>query len=292
MKISNLQIPDYELIYNSNPANFVIRTMDEIEKEKSGKDDFPHRHNYYTIVFIEDAIGIHNIDYKSYEITPSVIFFIHPEQVHHIEVKGFPKGYAILFTEEFLNRYGIGCKFIDNIKLFTTCDENPPIKMRPNEFKHIHSILRSIYKEFHLENSFKYDAIGALLKYFLIECNRIVPQKHLERIPQYHDNDLVYQFKKLVEEHFKQEHKVSFYSGKLFVTPKHLNGVIKSSIGVTAKEYIINRIIMESKRIAQFSNNSMKEIAYQLGFTDPAHFSKLFKSSSGQTFTQFQNSIN
>ena len=54
---------------------------------------------------------------------------------------------------------------------------------------------------------------------------------------------------------------------------------------------ILNRIMLEAKRFATYSETSVKEVAYNLGFEDPAHFSKLFKNQEGLGFTEFRASI-
>jgi AraC-like DNA-binding protein len=58
--------------------------------------------------------------------------------------------------------------------------------------------------------------------------------------------------------------------------------------GFTASYHIQQRIVLEAKRRAIFNGDSMKQIAYCLGFCDPAHFSKYFKNSSGTNFTDFK----
>jgi AraC-like DNA-binding protein len=63
---------------------------------------------------------------------------------------------------------------------------------------------------------------------------------------------------------------------------------VREVSGFTASYHIQQRIILEAKRRAIFEGNSLKEIAYGLGFCDPAHFSKYFKNSAGRNFTDFR----
>ncbi len=74
----------------------------------------------------------------------------------------------------------------------------------------------------------------------------------------------------------------------LFVTPNYLNEIIKKITGYSAGYHIRQRITLEAKRMALYSDNSMKEIAYNLGFLDCAHFSKFFKTITGSNFTEFK----
>ncbi|NJO90517.1 MAG: AraC family transcriptional regulator [Chloroflexia bacterium] len=72
------------------------------------------------------------------------------------------------------------------------------------------------------------------------------------------------------------------------MSPDYLNSVIKSGVGKTAKELIQQRIILESKRYGLHTQLTTKEIAYKLGFEDPSHFSRFFKTSEGISFAQFR----
>ena len=80
------------------------------------------------------------------------------------------------------------------------------------------------------------------------------------------------------------------YAAKLFVSPSYLNSVVKKNSGCSASYHIRGRIVREAKRQAMFGEMNMKEIAYHLGFSNSAHFSKFFKTIAGQTFSDFKQS--
>ena len=99
---------------------------------------------------------------------------------------------------------------------------------------------------------------------------------------------LVQRFKGLVEQHFSEWHQVQDYAKELNVSPGYLNEVISSAIQKPAKEYIQNRLILETKRLSLFTSKSNKEIGYELGFDDPSHFSKFFKTFTGNSIGEFR----
>jgi AraC-like DNA-binding protein len=289
--LNDFQIPNYHLTQNGEIVQFSIRTMEEIDEAADGQSNVPHRHNYYTIIWVHEAYGVHHIDFRDYNVEPDTIFFIHPQQVHQLEIERNPKGVVILFTCDFLMSHGIREDFISNLNLFLTCDENPPIPV-PRESKPVlQHITDNIFNEFKSDNVFRFEAISAQLNLFLIECNRISNLTRVATQPDFHNHTLIKEFKKLVEQNFRSQHKVSYYSEQLHITAKHLNEVIKASIGRTAKEYILDRILLEAKRTAHFTDLSSKQIAFQLGFNDPAHFSKLFKKCQGISFTEYKAQI-
>jgi AraC-like DNA-binding protein len=99
---------------------------------------------------------------------------------------------------------------------------------------------------------------------------------------------MVQRFKNLVETRYQQWHQVRDYAGALNVSPNYLNEVIKSNIGVSAKDFIQNRLLLEAKRMAVFTGKSIKETAYDLGFEDPSYFSKFFRAGTGQSIIEFK----
>ncbi len=88
-----------------------------------------------------------------------------------------------------------------------------------------------------------------------------------------------------------RSHQVKDYAEILNVTPNYLNEVIRTSINIPAKEFIQNRLILEAKRMVVFTDKSSKEIGFELGFDDPSHFSKFFKSNAGQSLQEFRESL-
>jgi len=286
------KIYSLELVYNGTPMPFVIKTMEEIDRQLGGIADNPHRHNYYTVIWSFTATGKHIIDFKEYPILPHHIFFVSPEQVHQIITNPDPAGYVILFTPEFLKKNSIREDFISNLKLFQKGDETPPLPLTEPMIRSLNFFAASMFAAFRSENDFRFETIGAYLKLFLIECNghcSLSPQADTQTIEV--SKILVSNFKQLVEMHYKTWHQVKEYADNLNVTPNYLNEVIKSSIHTSAKDYIQDRINLEAKRMAVFTSKSIKEIGYELGFDDPSHFSKFFKSHARQSIRQFRESI-
>ena len=93
----------------------------------------------------------------------------------------------------------------------------------------------------------------------------------------------------LVEEHFRKERQLSFYAGKLAMTPDRLNDHVKRAAGVTAGHLIRQRVLTEAKRQLVFTNQPIHEIAYDLTFADPSHFARFFRKQTGTTPQAFRD---
>ncbi|GAA4177934.1 MULTISPECIES: helix-turn-helix domain-containing protein [Sphingobacterium] len=101
--------------------------------------------------------------------------------------------------------------------------------------------------------------------------------------------DLIRKFNLLLECNFKTEHEVRFYAGELNKSPKTLANVFSLLKFPSPSSLIQKRIMLEAKRYLNYTDRSAKEIAYQLGFISPAHFSRFFKQHAGDTISAFRD---
>jgi AraC family transcriptional regulator, transcriptional activator of pobA len=285
-------IPSQVLMHNSEKVFFAFRTMEENHIRANGKPDVPHRHEFYTILLVRNACGTHVVDYTDFYMKPGTVFLLSPGQVHQVISNCEPSGDIIMFNDEFLDRNYVNHDFISNLELFSENTTTPPLYLPDEAVAKLSEIAAQIKTAFEGDSSFKFDIIASYLKLFLIECNtHALPSKSNNPQTIQTGRLLIKQFKALLEEKFRVWHKVNEYADKLSITPDYLNNIVKDSVGKTAKEMILSRIVLEAKRLGLHSGSTSKEIAYSLGFDDPSHFSKLFKNESGQSFTEFRTDL-
>lgn len=268
--------------------SFEIQRMEDIYEQAGGKTDHPHRHDYFTILLVESAKGIHKIDFKDYSLQTFQAFFIYPGQVHQVLTTSKPSGWAITFTSDFMIENGVNEGFIADINLFRTAESNLPLELTKKQFKGVNTYCHSMQNCLKEGDKFRFEAASAYLKLFLIDCNRACTILDDAIFLANASTDLLKRFKALVKLSYAKEHKVANYANKLNITADHLNKVVKSSLGISAKEYIQQEILVEAKRLLIFSDITFKEIAYALGFNDPAYFSNFFKKSTGESLSSFK----
>lgn len=281
-----------DLVDGNIPVPFLITRFEDYPGEYGGIHEDPHRHNYYSIIWSFSATGKHIIDFISYTIVPGDLFFVNPRQVHQVITDPEPTGMIILFTPEFLQQNSIRENFISGLRLFADRHESPPLKVSDQMDRNLKYFSDEMLRAYRSDDEMKYERIGAYLKLFLIECNAsctLPLETNTQRLEV--GRSIVQRFKDLVEKHYQEWHQVKEYAAELNVTPGYLNEVLTASIHCSAKDYISDRLILEAKRIVLFTGNSGKEIGYSLGFEDPAHFSKFFKSSTGLTLQEFRATI-
>lgn len=282
----------FEDTYTKDPYFNIEHIEDEVP-HKDLKHFSPHSHNYYVIIFIEKGEGKHFIDFNYYSIQPKSIFFISPNQVHQISETKSNKGFVISFNEEFLIKSDISNHFFQNINLFKSFDDTPPLKPSDKIFMKLKTYCTQMQDCFSQTSSFKHDALGSFVRLFLIDCNNICDlNKDITNQVMNSSIVTVRNFKNLVEQHYKTLHQAASYSEKLHISTNYLNKLVKNRLNSTTKDYILNRIILEVKRMLLNSNFTVKEISYELGFKEPAHLSNVFKNHTGLSIIEYRTQKN
>ncbi|MEI8271517.1 MAG: helix-turn-helix transcriptional regulator [Paludibacter sp.] len=270
-------------------SDFALKRMDDIYRSTHGAPDVPHRHDYYSIVFIENGEGVHIVDFTEYKIEDHTIYFIQPGQMHQVIFTTEPVGWVITFTEQFLISNSISEKMINDIYLFNDYGQSPPLPIYERDLPVYKSLIEQMNFFSSSLESYTLEAVGSLLKLFLIQSNNHC-SLHKSDNPQLLEtsNYLLRAFKQSLNKHYAKAHMVSDYADELSVTADYLNKTVKNITGKSAKEHIQAKLIIEAKRSLLFSNISGKELSYELGFEESAHFNNFFKKITGQTPTEFR----
>lgn len=154
------------------------------------------------------------------------------------------------------------------------------------KFKILHQVFLD---ELETKDNIQAEMLRMLMARFIIKCTRLLKAK--EGITETAKNskiELLRQFNFLVEQHFKTEHSVGFYAGKLFESPKTLSNNF-AKLNRSPLQIIHERIVLEAKRLLVYTDKTAKEIAYEVGFEDASHLSRLFKKYTAMSPSDFKN---
>lgn len=136
-------------------------------------------------------------------------------------------------------------------------------------------------EEFETRDHIQGEMLRTILKRILIKSTRLVKDRMPEPNIKNQELDIVRQYHILVEKHFRQKHQVQEYAEMLFKSPKTLSNLFRKTGSKSPLKVINERIILEAKRLLIYSDKTAEEIAYELGYTEPTHFSKFFKNQVG-----------
>ncbi|MCT4637597.1 MAG: AraC family transcriptional regulator [Bacteroidales bacterium] len=244
-----------------------------------------HRHDYYHIMFVSRGNGEHSIDFKTYDIKPNSIFFVSPGQVHSLVIDKNVDGYVVSFDSEFFTLNNTVQKLID-FPFFHSINNDPVLYLsRANET--IQNLLDDMYNEYRADEKGKENVLRALIEILLIRSSRMYSQPVINEAPTH----LTFQLRKLealIDTHFKEYKLLNDYADMMYISAKHLNSLCKKGLNKTVTNLIHERTLTEAKRLLLFTDNTISEIAFELGFTDKSYFMRFFKKSTKLTADSFR----
>lgn len=269
---------------NEIHREFYVNTFKEHLKSHSFVEE-PHRHDSYLMVFFTNGSGIHEIDFDRFEIKKGSLFVLQPGQMHHWSLSEDIEGFVIIFSQELYNLY-FGQKNINDYNFYHSIHNRPEMLFETAEIPKILPYFNLLIEENSGQNNLKLDKMLNLLDCIHIEISRKYSETYSHKTHSY--NIKISAFEKLLEEHFKKEKLPSFYAYKLNITLKHLNRICNEILQKTATEVIMDRVVLEIKRMLTDKQLAVNEVATAIGYDDYSYFSRVFKKQTGVSPTAFR----
>ncbi|MCF8254898.1 MAG: AraC family transcriptional regulator [Bacteroidia bacterium] len=248
----------------------------------------PHRKANYFFVFIENGSLTHKVDLNDLTITNGQLFFVLPNQIHSVP-KQKTEGmvyFKMSFDQNCLSLLPKQFSFLINPLSSQTISFDIDSKQR------VKALFEILNKILHSEKEQKdAEIILAYLNSLLTELNNSYFKSVTKEKSEPNKLSKYIEFKIAVESHLTEQYSINTIAKNLSITTNNLYLIVKEFSGVSPKEFITNRLVLEAQRKLFYSETSVKELAYELGFSDPDYFSKLFKKNTGKSVTQFLESI-
>ena len=167
--------------------------------------------------------------------------------------------------------------------------QNLPIITIPKEQKRKFNTLYEVFEdEFSTPDKIQGDMLQMLLKRLVIIATRLAKEQQISKKLNNEQIDIIRKYNVLVDTHYKTLRKVSDYANLLFKSPKTLSNLFAIYNQKSPQQIILDRIALESKRLINYTEKQNQEIAYELGFNDPAHFSRFFKKMTSFSPSQYR----
>lgn len=238
------------------------------------------KQGYYKIIWCKgDAIDI-IVDGYHVTLEKNQVLFTTPVNV--VEIPANNSGLiSFIFNKEFYCVYTNDSEVSCAGLLFYGANHAPIVTLNETEQKSFDSMLFLFQEEFETQDNIQGEMLRTLLKRMLIKSTRLIRNDQPEQNMSDKQVDLIRKFNMLVELHFKQKHQVADYADLLFKSPKTLSNFFKKHNVPSPLKTINERIALEAKRLLRYSDKTAEEIAYELGYSEPSHFSKFFKKQEG-----------
>jgi AraC-like DNA-binding protein len=181
----------------------------------------------------------------------------------------------------------VSCKGL----LFFGANQLPVITIEEESIEKLQLLYKMFLLEMKSEDRLQLEMLQMMLKRLLILCTRIYKASNLDKLSEESKIDLVREFNFLVEQHFRELHEVSGYADLLHKSPKTLSNLFAKFAEKTPLQYIQDRRLLEAKRLLRYSDKTVQEIAYEIGFKDLQTFSRFFKKKETVSPSEFKEKI-
>jgi AraC-like DNA-binding protein len=286
-----VMVTQYDFFKTKYGEELLIDLIDLEDLEKYITLTPTQRLTYYDITVITDGAGTFSIDHYEHAIKQGSVFFTSPGQVRKWNIAAVPKGYALIFEEEFLCTFFNDKQFVQNLPFFNCHNGLPVLQLEASDYAQVVALLLNIKNEISGFKNADEHILRALLYQALVWLGRKFgltnPSSQKKPINRY-----VSRFIQLVNICHRQHRSVDHYARELNITSGHLNSVVKDYFGVNAKKYILNRNMLEAKRILKYTDLNIGEIAFELNYESTTYFIKAFKEHTGMTPLYFRKHAN
>ena len=248
----------------------------------------PHRHNFFATMLFTNGSGTHSIDFKTYDVRPGSVFMMAPGQIHHWELSSDTDGWIFFHTQEFYELRYVDERLSD-YRFFSHVTDLQSAVLASEQSSEIASLIAKMAQSDVTATVMRDRYIISLIAqvYILLSVFTQKEQDEIANISSGYATKFR-AFEKLLESNFRKEKSPEKYASLLSMSAKHLNRINKSMVDMSTSDIIIERVLLEARRMLIYSGLPLHEIALDLGFEDYAYFSKLFKKKTGLTPSRFK----
>lgn len=258
---------------------FSVIRINELIKRNNFSRQFSTLEFYCIYIFMEDMdVEVENIPYS---ITSGHIAFLGPQkQIVFSEERG-ANVLCISFSSCFYERSSKDSLFL-NSQLFFNYHTDFFIAPFTNT-EHMRVIFMQHMETFRLKDENLYvSAAHNAIERLILDALLYVPSDEIRKDVKFDYLHYVNRFKILLQRDYKKEKKVAHYASELNITARRLSEMTEYVLGKTAKSIIIEKVISEFKKALNFTNFTISEISYDLGFSDEGNFSNFVKKHTGK----------
>lgn len=251
----------------------------------------PHRNTYQAVIWINKGSGSHLIDDQFFDVEPHTFMLVSKGQIHAFNPGKDTVGWAVRFSDSFLN--STTYHEIYKYSLFNNITVNSVLRVDAEDRPMFEALMAQLQREFDKDNEYGRDIIlQRILEVLIIKLEQLKRRQFATQFNVDHAAYLIFQqFNFELENHFNTIHDVTSYAARLNISSRKLSEILKLFLGKPASRVIQERLVVEAKRYLRYTGKSVKEIGFELGFSDSSYFSKVFKKVAGKAPQAFRSDV-
>lgn len=251
--------------------------------------------DFYKIAY-KNSIGKAKYGQQHYDFGEGGLVFTAPGQLFEKPKSNKSKGCILLVHPDFFLSYSLDKKIKQYGFFSYAADE--ALQLSEKEKETIFSVFKIIDEELNSRvDDFSQDVIISQIELLLNYSSRFYKRQFITY--KAINDDLIQQFETVLNFYFNSDDElqngmpsVQQVAEQVHVSANYLSDLLRSLTGLNTQQHIHNRLIETAKGILSTTNLSVSEIAYHLGFDYPQSFTRLFKSKTKLTPSEFRQSFN
>ncbi|SIP93401.1 4-hydroxyphenylacetate catabolism regulatory protein HpaA [Marinobacterium stanieri] len=280
---------DYDRRYLDAPIHYdVLENLADFY----GRDMPVHRHaQYLQMHYIDRGEISFHIDDRIYHAEGPALLLTPPSVPHSFLTENSARGHVLTIHQSLawqLLRDGLQEEMDTEFNRGLCIVRDELEDDQRQQWPLITQTLRNIKVEWYRERLAKRLTLHTLVRLLLIQISRLSPKEAETTSLNNDDLRIFRRFSDLIEEHYREHLHLPEYTRELGISESRLHQICQKVSNRSPKKLIHDRIIQETKRLLVFTEHSSNDICYQLGFSDPAYFSRFFKRLTGLTAQQFR----
>lgn len=294
-RISNkqAQIPQFSLYGETAHRSLIDFVHIEEIHVRSATNNWiikPHRHNtLFQILFIRKGATSVLLDDTTHKLNSSCVITIPTGVVHGFHFQPDTEGYVLSLA---INHQGLDTDNQLNTLFNEDMSQAHALKLNDDSSgTFLWDRLREIKAELDVAQRDQSLALFSLIKLVLIDIRRKVLKDDIQPLSVRQELQLSERFIQAVEENFREHRSIASYAKLLHLSASTLNRSCIKYLNMSAKKYLQERMHTEAKRLLIYTSESLVEIAFQLGFTDAAYFSRAFRNIEGCSPRDFRKNM-
>ncbi|BFP39224.1 helix-turn-helix transcriptional regulator [Flavobacteriaceae bacterium GF1] len=270
------ELEDFFIVQISNLGENTVPIMSAFQK------------NFFQINIITTGdVGAYRIDERKYTQDSGNIYFISPAHIYSWVRNENLDGYLIYFKKSLFDLERANFLNSEFDGLFNIENENM-LSVGSKDFSKLREQLEQLQSIYTSNSPCRRNKIIAYLTFLLFFIKEIWLKNESQSNRKASSTSLFKRYLNLVASLHLKERKVLFYAEQLGVTPNHLNAISKRNTGKTAKEIIEDNVVKTAKLQLSYSDSSISDISYSLGFEEPTNFSRFFKRITGKSPQEYK----
>lgn len=287
---SKEEVPTFKLFQGSREWPIKELVHHEFIQQRCAENDGrieTHRHlDLFHVMYLYNGSAKAVLDGEEFRIHAPLLVTVPPMCIHGFTPTETIHGHLLTIPGSSMSH------LLSYDETYTEFAEQPKIIRGEGvgKWPDLDQMFRELSREYTHDNLSRYIAIQSILRLIFVWAIRHQATSPVGTEVSSSDRDTtrIRKFKKLIETHYKSGLSIKEYASQMGMSSAQLNNICRSKVNQSALQIVHERMTLEAKRYLIYTSLTISEVAYELGFTDPAYFTRFFSKQVGQPPKQYR----